>query len=440
MFAGAQYPPRDWFLKEVAGELESQVRRHRHHASIMIWCGDNEIYRMSPWIWDHSAHSEWLRRQYIKFNQFIKAEIAKHDPSRRFWPSSPADGSFDYYGDGKWQSQHSGDIHYWDVWHGRKPFEEFYHIKPRFCSEFGFQSWCSLPTVKTFCPPNEFDIKSPTMKLHQKNSAGNDLIQNMFHFYFKLPKNFEQQLYLSQVQQAYAIRMGCEWFRTCKPITRGMMFWQLNDCWPVASWASIEYTGRWKQLQYHAARFYAPLLATFHQVKKTDPVRLFIVSDRLDAVRVKGSVKFIGFDGKTIHEWLDIEHHADIDSAKEVWNLNLSGWSEDERHSGFFYCEFKTLETTDPKTFTNFWFPCLFKDSKMQVARISVSVRREGSNSEIILKSDVPAFFVHLESEKVLQFSDSSFVLLPGVSKKVTCVELVGLHDLSVYQLASVGQ
>jgi beta-mannosidase len=254
-----------------------------------------------------------------------------------------------------------------------------------------------------------------------------------------MPKDFQEQLYLSQVQQAFAIRMGCEWFRTLKPITRGMMYWQLNDCWPAASWSSIEYTGRWKQLHYHAARFFAPFLATFHQIDESDLLRLIIVSDRTYDVDVKGYVKFIGFDGKTIKEWIDIEHKARSDSSGQVWTLNISDWTDAERQSGFFYCEFTCQDGVEKKSFNNFFFPCLFKDSHMKIARISVSLRRSEQGTEIQLKSDVPAFFVHLESAIVRRFSDSSFVLLPGVSKTVTCVESVGLNDLVVYQLATVG-
>jgi beta-mannosidase len=330
-------------------------------------------------------------------------------------------------------------MHYWEVWHGKKPFEQFFNIKPRFCSEFGFQSWSSLPTVKTFCPPDQFDIYSPTMKAHQKNTAGNDIIQNMFHVYFKIPKTFEEQLYLSQVQQAYAIRMGCEWFRTLKPITRGMMYWQLNDCWPAASWSSIEYNGRWKQLQYHAARFYAPLLATFYMENKTKTAHLYVVNDLVESVDVKGYVKFIGFVGKVIRDWSDIEYEAGSDSAGEVWRLDLADWTDEDRQSGFFYCEFAYEDGSERKSFSNFFFACQFKDANMKVARISVSVKLTDVKTEIYLGTDYPAFFVHLEADDVRRFSDSSFVLLPGAKKIVSCPERVTLKQIVVYQLAAVG-
>jgi beta-mannosidase len=360
------------------------------------------------------------------------------DPSRRFWPESPSDGSFNYTAGSNWSNERSGDVHWWEVWHGDTVFEAFYSSKPRFVSEFGYQSWPSLPTVKTFCPSDEFDIRSPTMLSHQKATNGNGIIQSMFRTYFKLPKTFEEQLYLSQVQQAFGIRMGCEWYRSLKPLTRGMFYWQLNDCWPGSSWSSIEYSGRWKQLHYHAARFYAPLLATFHEENSTHVLKLVIVSDHWYEIKAKGYVKFLGFDGKAIKEWSDIEYKAGIDSSGTVWQLDLSSWSDAERRSGFFYCQFRYEGGTENVTFDNFFFACRFKDSEMKAARISVSIKYN-TRSEIQLTTDRPAFFVHLESDKVKKFSDSSFLMLPGVKKLVLCDESIGLKDLRVYQLAAVG-
>jgi beta-mannosidase len=329
-------------------------------------------------------------------------------------------------------------MHYWAVWHGRQPFEAYYKVKPRFVTEFGFQSWPSLPTVKTFCPADQFDIKSPTMSSHQKSASGNDLIQNMFHIYFKMPKNFVEQLYLSQVQQAFAIRMGVEWWRTLRPITRGIIFWQLNDCWPGSSWSSIEYNGRWKQLQYHAVRFYDSHVAVFYENETTQIVELIVVNDLETRSQVHGRVKFIGFDGTVIHEWEDITRLCEGDSATHMWEVDLSSWSTAERQRGFFYCEFES-DGHSNTTFNNFFFACRFKDSGMEIAKISRKVETIGSGTNITITTDRPAFFVHLESDKVLRFSDSSFVLLPGTEKVVTCSEHITTEDLTIYQLAAVG-
>jgi beta-mannosidase len=243
-FACAQYPPVDWFLAEVGAEFKDEIRRHKHHASIGIWCGDNEDHEAIYWGSPTRDQIKFWEKQYEKFNQWEKGEIERLDPTRRFWPDSPSDGTFNY--SGVWERENAGDMHYWQVWHGGKTFESFYTVRPRFCSEFGYQSYPSLPTVKTFCPESDYNIQSKSFSNHQKNAQGNSIIANMFKNYFKVPKTFVDQLYLSQVQQSLAIRMGVEFWRTLKPITRGFLYWQLNDCWPVCSWSSIEYNGRWK--------------------------------------------------------------------------------------------------------------------------------------------------------------------------------------------------
>jgi beta-mannosidase len=380
-----------------------------------------------------------MERQYEKFNQWEKGQVEKLDPTRRFWPDSPSDGTFNY--SGVWQRDSAGDMHYWEVWHGSGTFESFYKVHPRFCSEFGYQSYPSLPTVKTFCPPSDYDIQSPSFGNHQKNNAGNDIIANMFSTYFKLPTNFLDQLYLSQAQQSLAIRMGVEFWRTLKPAMRGTLYWQLNDCWPVSSWSSLEYTGRWKQLHYHAKRFSAPVLASFIETKEAERLDLFIVNDRPAEISVQGKVQWIGFDGSLFQEWtVGPKTYAD-DGVGVIWNISTT-LIEQRRGLGFFWADFKyaIAGQAGEVPFDNWFFPALFKLSEMQVADIMVTVTpRAEPGTEITLVADKPAFFVTLESEAVRVFSDSSFVLVPGVPKVVTCPETITAEQLTVYQLNKVG-
>lgn len=153
MFGCAQYPNTDEFHKEVEEELECQILRNKHHASLALYCGDNEDFLAIGWFSLNPDYKKWLKDEYKKFNQFQKQNVEKFDTVRRFWPSSPSDGTYDY--DGPWQQENKGDMHYWEVWHGGQPFESFYTIKPRFCSEFGYQSYPSPPVVKMFAPDNE---------------------------------------------------------------------------------------------------------------------------------------------------------------------------------------------------------------------------------------------------------------------------------------------
>lgn len=489
MFGCAQYPNTDEFHKEVEEELECQILRLKTHASLVLYCGDNEDYQAINWFSFTKEHKEWLRNEYITFNQFLKKNVEKNDPVRRFWPSSPCDGTYSY--EGTWQSEKSGDMHYWEVWHGGQPFESFYTIKPRFCSEFGYQSYPSLPTVKTFAPEKEWNIYSDSFDNHQKNAAGNVLIKNMFSHYFNEPKSFIQQLYLSQVQQSVAIRMGCEYFRTLKPYTRGIIYWQINDCWPVTSWASIEYGGRWKQLQYHARRFFDPLMPTFYEDKNysdiiskksnsngqlkqqlpesvfisdneqesvlrsrrshynsrnrsRSPVRqeshklkLFVVNDRPNVAKYNLNVKWYDFDGNVLDSW-DLYHQSNSDTADVVWELDSSVF-DDQRDRGFFRCVLTDEKSGEQKT--NFFFATEYKNCDLRVANIKADVKNGiNGGTTITLTTDVPAFFVHLESEKVRKFSDSSFLLMPNEKVTVTCDEAISIDDLTIYQLAEVGK
>lgn len=428
MFACAQYPTAQWFLDEVSEEFKCQVNRNKHHASIAIWCGDNEDFLAINWFGFEEEYKQWLKDEYAVFNTFCKEQMEKLDPSRRFWPASPSDGTFDYKGN--WTYQTAGDMHYWEVWHGGQPFESFYTIKPRFCSEFGYQSWPSMPTVKTFCPEDQFNIESDSFSNHQKNAAGNKYIQNMFAHYFVEPKDFETQLYLSQVQQSFAIRMGCEYWRTLKPWTRGIIYWQINDCWPVSSWSSIEYQGRWKQLQYHAKRFFAPLLVTFFENQDERKLYVRVVNDRLVDAHVSGTLKFMDYNGDVLREWEIEGFSAPSDSAEAPWVLDETEYAE-RRREGFFYAEL--TDSVSGTQFDNWWMPCTFKDADIQVPTITYRVSPDGKS--IVVHSSKPAFFVTLESEKVRKFSDNSFLLLRDVEKTVTCPEAITWDDLKVYRL-----
>lgn len=250
MFACGRYPARREYLDNVAVEAAHQVRRLRVHPSLALWCGDNEciggVREKGPY------QDDW-----IKLHVVLEKAVKKYDPDTVWWPSSPCAGPGiftynEYTGD-------SGDTHYWGVWHGGRDLSGYYMIKPRFCSEFGFQSFSSLSMVKTFAREEcgDFELLSPVMRRHQKNPSGNEKILNMMSKYFRKPRDFASTLYMSQVLQAMAIEVAVAYWRSLAPYCRGTIFWQLNDWWPVASWSSLEYDGRWKPLHYAAKRFFA---------------------------------------------------------------------------------------------------------------------------------------------------------------------------------------
>ena len=253
MFACAVYDLTPEFEQSVRAEFTDNIRRLRHHASLALWCGNNEIESSTTW-YDFPMKN---RSDYIKlFEYIIPSVLKKEDPQHFYWPSSPSScGGFDNPGD-----EHRGDAHYWDVWHGNKPFTEYRKFSFRFLSEFGFQSFPCLATVKQFTEPEDRNIFSYVMEKHQRNGAANGKIMNYLEQTYLYPTDFDTMLYASQLLQADAIRYGVEHFRRIRGICMGSIYWQLNDCWPVASWASIDYYGRWKALHYMAKRFFAPIL------------------------------------------------------------------------------------------------------------------------------------------------------------------------------------
>lgn len=255
MFACAVYNLDEKFEANITEEITQNVQRIRHHACLGLWCGNNE---MEMFINDNA----WIRNakqkaDYLHINEYIIPKILKeNDQITFYWPSSPSsEGSFDYPND-----ENRGDSHYWEVWHGGVPFTEFRKHYFRYLSEFGFQSFPCLRTIESFTLPEDRNIFSYVMEKHQRNGAANGKILNYLSQTYLYPNDFEILLYASQLLQAEAMKYGVEHLRRHRGRCMGALYWQLNDCWPTASWSSIDYYGRWKALQYYSKRFFAPVL------------------------------------------------------------------------------------------------------------------------------------------------------------------------------------
>lgn len=255
MFACASYELDDEWEANIIEEIRENVRRIRHHACLGLWCGNNEMETQTlDKAWKPSVKQKY---DYIKIFEYIIPKILKEeDPQTFYWPSSPSSGgNFD----NPWD-ENRGDTHYWSVWHGNKPFTEYRKFRFRYLSEFGFQSFPCLKTVETFTEEEDRNIFSRVMEMHQRNQAANGKIMNYLSATYLYPKDFDSLLYASQLLQAEAIRYGVEHFRRYRGRCMGTVVWQLNDIWPVASWASIDYYGRWKALHYEEKRIFAPVL------------------------------------------------------------------------------------------------------------------------------------------------------------------------------------
>lgn len=255
MFACANYRLTEDFEENIMAELKDQIRRLAHHVSLGLWCGNNEM-EMFVDQGEWGAKNE-IKSDYVKIYEYLFPKLLKkEDPDRFYWPASPSTGGgFDFPND-----PDRGDVHYWEVWHGNKPFTEYRKFYFRYLSEFGFQSFPSIKTVETFTLPQDRNVFSYVMEKHQRNAAANGKIMNYMEQTFLYPNSLDTLIYASQLLQAEAIRYGVEHFRRNRGRCMGTVYWQLNDCWPVASWSSIDYYGRWKALHYYAKRFFAPVL------------------------------------------------------------------------------------------------------------------------------------------------------------------------------------
>lgn len=279
IFSCAIYPlATPAFVQNVQVEVAENVRRLRHRASLALWCGNNEMEE--GWVhwdgWDAPANQDLKAAFEQFFFHTLAGWVGNLDPDRAYWPSSPSSGTPFV----EPRSNTAGDAHYWEVWHGFKPFTAYRAQYPRFMSEFGFQSLPTLPTIRTFAEEADWNMTSYIMERHQKNNRGNTLMVAQMLDNFRLPKDFPALVYMTMVLQAEGITYGVEHWRRNRHRVSGTIYWQTNDCWPVASWASLDYYGRWKALHYAARRFYAPVLLSVED----DGARMgvFLTSDRTE--------------------------------------------------------------------------------------------------------------------------------------------------------------
>ena len=299
MFACSTYPTFDApFMANVRQEAVENVRRIRHHACLAMWCGNNELeYGL---IGDKWTDKQMSWRDYDKlFGKLLGDVVKAEDPQRDYWPGSPHSTIGDR---SQSNSPNSGDAHLWQVWHGRKPFEWYRTCNHRFNSEFGFQSFPEPKTTRSFTRPEDRNISSFILEHHQRSGNGNDAIMQYMLSWFRLPKDFDSILWTSQILQSLAIKYAVEHWRRAMPRGMGTTYWQLNDCWPVASWSSIDSELRWKALHYEARRFFSPILVSAVEDLPKNRMDIHLTSDRRDAVRGELRWTWIDTTGKVLEQ------------------------------------------------------------------------------------------------------------------------------------------
>jgi beta-mannosidase len=416
MFACAMYPGDETFLKTVRHEVEDNVVRLRNHASLALWCGNNEIRTgWFDWRWQKRfGHSEtdsleiWHNYQTI-FHKIIPDVLTKEDPSRNYWPSSPS------YGWRHKESTTTGDNHYWGVWGGLEPFSMYRNKVSRFMSEFGFQAFPSWQTIKTFTTPEDRSLWSDVMQVHQKHLTGNKNIKTYMDRWYPIPKDFESLVYVSQVLQAEGMMDGIAALRRAKPYCMGALYWQYNDCWPVISWSSRDYYGNWKAMHYYARKVYDQLFVS--PFEEDGRLKVTIVSDKLKAIA--GSLKLLlyDFDGNLIRT-INKETKLNPNTSEEVISLPLSELLKDASPTASVL---KAEFVSDGRVLAdNYHYFALPKDLKLKTPKINYSVVKNDKGYVVTVSSDVVARNVQLQIPGAKGWwSNNFFELIPGEEKTV---------------------
>lgn len=359
------------------------------------------------------------------FHELLPEVVEAYAPGVDYWPSSPL---VSLTGDDKQHANPStseGDIHYWGVWHSVEPFENYNVYVGRFMSEYGFQSFPEYKSVRKYAEEEDLALESEVMLAHQKNGAGNRLIKQYMDMYMHEPKDFPSFLYMSQVLQAEAMKTAIEAHRRRKPYCMGTLYWQMNDCWPVASWAGMDYFGNWKALQYYAKRSFSDVLVSVDGTKE-DRTDVYLISDQLQPVEGQLQVRLIGFDGTVYRE----EEHAvslESNSGKQVLTLNNADWLQGrDAAATLLRLELKQKGHADIVQ-EHYFAPS--KDLGLKQAAIQVTEVQESDGSYVVLESDTLAKQVWISTEAEGVFSDNFFDLIPGIPVKVKFTSREGLQN-----------
>ncbi len=428
MFSCSTYPTFDEaFLESVRAEAEDNVRRLRHHPCLALWVGNNELEQ-------GLVGDEWTDRtmsweDYDRlFNGLLPDVLGRLDADRDYWPGSPhtPGNRLDF------NNPNEGDAHLWSVWHGRQPFEWYRTCEHRFNSEFGFQSFPEPSTVYGFTEPRDRNITSYVMEHHQRSGIGNDAIMQYMLSWFRLPTSFDMVLWLSQVLQGMAMKYAVEHWRRAMPRGMGTLYWQLDDCWPVASWSSIDYFGNWKALQFMARRFNAPLLCSGVEDAQAGTVELHVTSDARVATAVELRWWLVRVDGSpvaqgtaavearpgvnTLVETLDLSEHLQAHGARDLLlGLELVHEGRAVSSNLVTFARPKHLELLDPEL-------------EAQVEQVEEGVFR------VALAARHPALWAWLEVDRVrARYSDNFVHLFPGKPTEVIVsaegLTIQGLRD-----------
>lgn len=413
MFACGAYDVRNPdFRANVAAEIRDVLLRIRHHACLCLICGNNEM----EWgfvEWDFPITKE-MRSEYIELYEKLAPQIVQEIcPEIDYWPASPSSG-------GRFEVPNAddrGDVHYWEVWHGNKPFTEYRNHYFRFLSEFGFESFPALKTIASFTTPEDRNIFSPVLEDHQRCDGGNAKIFNYIAQYFRYPKDFASLVYVSQLSQAEAMRYAVEHLRRHRGRCMGATYWQLNDNWPVASWSGIDYFGRWKALHYVARRIYDPILVSCEE--SATGAKLHVTNDTLQPVAGALRWRLQKLDGALLKSG-DMQVEIGAHSSEAVCDLDFAAELQTHNPRGLVFAfDFLHRETGIRRSGTAAFVP--YKHLNLPDPALAWEVEACGEHFEIRITATAFAKFVSLDLANAdAVFSDNFFDLEAGETRRVT--------------------
>lgn len=439
IFACTTYPHDPTFLKRVSEEAVYNMRRLRNHASLAMWCGNNEIYEgMRYWGWkDKYSPVVWkeMTEGYdVLFRQLLPELVAANDPGRFYMHGSPYEANW-----GRPESWKIADSHNWGTWYGQKPFESLDTEIPRFMSEYGFQAFPEMKTIRMFASPEDYELESPVMNAHQKASIGNFLIKKTMALYYKVPEKFEDLIYAGLILQGQGMRHGIEAHRRHRPYCMGSLPWQLNDSWPVVSWSSIDYYGNWKAMHYQIRRAFAPVLVD--AIKEGNNLSYYIMSDRLTDEELTLNLELMDFNGK-VYRKQKVDGLLPANTSKlfyqEPVEQALAG-----RDSATTFMHMVVKSKKGEVLSDEIYYFAHPKDQLLPKTPLQWQVKQKKGYCEVTLKADKLARDIFIEVPvQGVRFSDNFFDLLPGQKKKVIITSPDGKSldhlQVTVHQLSDV--
>jgi beta-mannosidase len=417
MFACSLYPVDEEIVENIRAEAVYNVKRLRNHACLALWCGNNEMNEaINHWGWGQNFERMGLlpkiQAEYDKiFTDLLPKVVAEFDAETDYRSSSPFSDLYP-----KEKSRTSGDLHYWDVWHGKAPFTTYEEVIPRFMSEYGFQSFPELSTVRGYAGDEKhWDIESDVMLAHQRHPCGNELVRTYMERNYGEPKDFRSFLYMSQLLQADGMRLAQEAHRRNMPYCMGTLYWQHNDCWPVASWSTSDYYGKWKASHYRTRKSYEEVIVSV--THKDGRLPVYVVSDRLESLQGEITVKLMSFDGN-VHKERRENVTVDANSSLQALDIDLGDFLGDHSSSNVLV---SAVFESDSIKADSIYMLAPLKNVKLPVAEIKSEITAFPGGFSIKLSSQNFARGVYLsvDDEEILFFSDNYFDILPGMSKVV---------------------